>query len=86
MVEMSDTQILIMTTVVGLFITVMTARSTASSEAVKSLSTALASLRAEFEAREKKHAKEVRQWMRERDAYKAYIDILVRLMNAKGVE
>lgn len=75
-----------MTTVVGLFVTLITARSTASSEAVKSVSTALTALRAEFNEKEKAHAKELKSWTRERDAYKSYIDVLVRFINTKGLE
>ena len=74
---LSDTQILIITTVFGLVVSWVTARSTASSESVKSFSIALAGLRAEFEAVQKERILE----RREREAYKAYIEVLVKLLN-----
>lgn len=77
----TEFQFMVFTGLVGIVVSVMTARATASSEAVKSLNLALTSLRTEFEAN--KEARKVEQ--RERDAYKAYIETLVKLLNAHGI-
>lgn len=53
---MTDTQILIVTTIVGLFLTYITTRSSVSTSAVSALAQTVNTLRAELEAEQKSRA------------------------------
>ena len=79
---LTDIQVLIFTGVIGAIISMFTARATTSSAAVNSLNMALTGLRAEFEAILREREVE----RREREAYKAYIELLVKLLNKHDIE
>jgi hypothetical protein len=79
---LTDIQVLIFTGVIGAVISMFTARATTSTAAVSSLNMALTSLRTEFEAIQRDREVE----RQERESYKAYIEILVKLLNAHSIE
>lgn len=79
---LTDTQILIVSTVIGLIVSWFTARQTASSDSVKSLSLALSSLRAEFEEVKKEYAREKKL----NKIFEQYIERLIETLNKNGVE
>jgi len=80
--QMTDIQLLIISTTIGLMVSWFTARQTASSEAVKSLSLALASLRTEFEEVKKDYDTE----KADNKMLRRYIELLIEIMNLHGIE
>lgn len=79
---LTDMQLLIVSTVIGLAVSWFTARQTASSDSVKSLSLALSSLRAEFEEVKKEYAREKKL----NKIFEQYIERLIETLNKNGVE
>jgi hypothetical protein len=79
---LTDTQILIVSTVIGLIVSWFTARQTASSESVKSLSLALSSLRGEFEEVKKEYNREKKL----NKIFEQYIERLIETLNKNNLE